>query len=55
MFHTQEMDNKHCSLGNGTYECGVCKCNEGRSGEICQCNIEEDSSETSINEANCKK
>ncbi|XP_054478597.1 integrin beta-1a [Anoplopoma fimbria] len=26
-----------CHLGNGTYECGACKCNEGRVGRKCEC------------------
>uniref|UniRef100_A0A8C5HA05 Integrin beta n=1 Tax=Gouania willdenowi TaxID=441366 RepID=A0A8C5HA05_GOUWI len=26
-----------CHFGNGTYECGACKCNEGRVGRLCEC------------------
>ncbi|XP_034027892.1 integrin beta-1-like isoform X1 [Thalassophryne amazonica] len=26
-----------CHFGNGTYECGACKCNEGRVGRRCEC------------------
>uniref|UniRef100_A0A7N8WWH7 Integrin beta n=1 Tax=Mastacembelus armatus TaxID=205130 RepID=A0A7N8WWH7_9TELE len=26
-----------CHFGNGTYECGACKCNEGRVGRQCEC------------------
>ncbi|XP_060950033.1 integrin beta-1a [Limanda limanda] len=26
-----------CHFGNGTYECGACKCNEGRVGRKCEC------------------
>ncbi|OWR50970.1 integrin beta pat-3-like [Danaus plexippus] len=32
----REENSKLCSE-NGTYQCGVCKCNENRSGDICQC------------------
>lgn len=30
-------NSKHCHNGNGTYECGACKCNEGRVGRQCEC------------------
>ncbi|XP_035802869.2 integrin beta-1-like [Amphiprion ocellaris] len=30
-----------CSHGNGTLECGVCRCNEGRVGVSCECDGEE--------------
>uniref|UniRef100_A0A672JDX4 Integrin beta n=1 Tax=Salarias fasciatus TaxID=181472 RepID=A0A672JDX4_SALFA len=26
-----------CHFGNGTYECGACKCNDGRVGRQCEC------------------
>ncbi|KAF3703391.1 Integrin beta-1 [Channa argus] len=29
--------NQFCHFGNGTYECGACKCNEGRVGRQCEC------------------
>uniref|UniRef100_A0A3B3WGC7 Integrin beta n=1 Tax=Poecilia mexicana TaxID=48701 RepID=A0A3B3WGC7_9TELE len=30
-----------CSNGNGTYECGVCQCHQGRLGSLCECSQEE--------------
>uniref|UniRef100_A0A668AGL6 Integrin beta n=1 Tax=Myripristis murdjan TaxID=586833 RepID=A0A668AGL6_9TELE len=30
-----------CHFGNGTYECGACKCNEGRVGRQCECSSNE--------------
>lgn len=30
-----------CSNGNGTYECGVCQCHQGRLGPRCECTLEE--------------
>ncbi|XP_033120878.1 integrin beta-1-like [Anneissia japonica] len=30
---------EQCSGGNGTNVCGVCKCNTGRYGEQCECNL----------------
>ncbi|XP_051984011.1 integrin beta-1b.1 [Xyrauchen texanus] len=30
-----------CSNGQGTLECGVCRCNEGRLGRICECSKDE--------------
>uniref|UniRef100_A0A8C6WJD7 Integrin beta n=1 Tax=Neogobius melanostomus TaxID=47308 RepID=A0A8C6WJD7_9GOBI len=30
-------NSKHCHFGNGTFECGACKCNEGRVGRQCEC------------------
>ncbi|XP_053605364.1 integrin beta pat-3-like isoform X2 [Plodia interpunctella] len=35
----QKNNSKECS-SNGSYQCGVCKCNEGRSGSSCQCSGE---------------
>ncbi|KAF6727973.1 Integrin beta-1 [Oryzias melastigma] len=32
-----EKDSPVCHFGNGTYECGACKCNEGRVGKWCEC------------------
>ncbi|XP_069562891.1 integrin beta-1-like isoform X1 [Brachyistius frenatus] len=34
-----------CSHGNGTLECGVCRCKEGRVGTFCECDDEEESGE----------
>ncbi|CAH0726453.1 unnamed protein product, partial [Brenthis ino] len=31
-----EQNSNKCSLG-GTYQCGVCKCNDDRHGDVCQC------------------
>ncbi|XP_053715176.1 integrin beta-1a [Synchiropus splendidus] len=30
-------DSEVCFFGNGTFECGACKCNEGRVGQLCEC------------------
>ncbi|KAM6900663.1 integrin beta-1a isoform 1-T1 [Xenentodon cancila] len=30
-----------CHFGNGTFECGACKCNEGRVGRQCECSSNE--------------
>nr|ABE66386.1 truncated integrin beta1 subunit-like protein 3 [Danio rerio] len=30
-----------CSGGQGTLECGVCRCNEGRLGRLCECSHDE--------------
>ncbi|KAM9827002.1 integrin beta-1a isoform 2-T2 [Neosynchiropus ocellatus] len=30
-------DSEVCFFGNGTFECGACKCNEGRVGRLCEC------------------
>ena len=50
--HWQALNNEKCSNGNGTYECGVCRCNAGRSGEFCQCDKD---SAASIDDSNCKR
>lgn len=39
-----------CSNGNGTYECGVCQCHQGRMGPRCECSQEDYSSS---DDANC--
>ncbi|XP_022609751.1 integrin beta-1 isoform X1 [Seriola dumerili] len=36
--HKEAVKNSElCHFGNGTYECGACKCNEGRVGRQCEC------------------
>lgn len=47
-------DAEMCSQGNGTYECGVCRCKKGRSGEICQCSGD-DESDSAVDESSCKR
>ncbi|KAF5886025.1 integrin beta-7-like [Clarias magur] len=37
----KEYNSKYCS-GNGTLECGVCRCNEGYLGKRCQCDSTSD-------------
>ncbi|KAM4705454.1 integrin beta-1 isoform 2-T2 [Rhinophrynus dorsalis] len=34
-----------CDNGNGTFECGACRCNEGRIGKECECRSDEVNSE----------
>ncbi|XP_064614127.1 integrin beta-PS-like [Liolophura sinensis] len=41
-----------CSGGNGTYACGVCKCNEGRRGRLCEC--EESQLDDNEQQGNCQ-
>lgn len=36
-----EANSSSCSGGNGTLECGVCRCNAGRLGSHCECSEEE--------------
>uniref|UniRef100_A0A1A8PST7 Integrin beta n=2 Tax=Nothobranchius pienaari TaxID=704102 RepID=A0A1A8PST7_9TELE len=38
-------DSPDCHFGNGTYECGACRCNEGRVGRNCECSSNEISTE----------
>ncbi|KAG8191111.1 hypothetical protein JTE90_010035 [Oedothorax gibbosus] len=33
----EEASSPKCSSGNGTFECGICTCNEGRYGKKCEC------------------
>ncbi|XP_076361128.1 integrin beta-PS-like [Tachypleus tridentatus] len=33
----EEKNSDKCTNGNGTYSCGMCVCNEGRSGKKCEC------------------
>uniref|UniRef100_A0A8P4KA38 Integrin beta n=1 Tax=Dicentrarchus labrax TaxID=13489 RepID=A0A8P4KA38_DICLA len=48
-----EPDSKKCFEGNGTFECGACKCNDGRIGRLCECSIDEVRTEDL--DANCRK
>uniref|UniRef100_A0A8D0GEG9 Integrin beta n=1 Tax=Sphenodon punctatus TaxID=8508 RepID=A0A8D0GEG9_SPHPU len=38
-------DSPLCHGGNGTYECGACRCNDGRIGRLCECSTDEVNSE----------
>ncbi|XP_063308689.1 integrin beta-1 isoform X2 [Pelobates fuscus] len=42
-----------CNNGNGTFECGACRCNDGRIGKECECSTEEVNSEDM--DAYCRK
>nr|QBF54091.1 integrin beta 1/meGFP fusion protein [Cloning vector PBQP-IntB1-EGFP2x] len=42
-----------CHEGNGTFECGACRCNEGRVGRHCECSTDEVNSEDM--DAYCRK
>uniref|UniRef100_A0A4W6FEA7 Integrin beta n=1 Tax=Lates calcarifer TaxID=8187 RepID=A0A4W6FEA7_LATCA len=46
----KEVDSPLCSNGNGTYECGVCQCHQGRLGPRCECSVEDYSP---TDDANC--
>ncbi|XP_049332763.1 integrin beta-1 [Astyanax mexicanus] len=41
-----------CHSGNGTLECGICRCNAGRIGRLCECSREEVRTEDL--DANCR-
>ncbi|XP_072524475.1 integrin beta-1-like [Salminus brasiliensis] len=41
-----------CHFGNGTLECGICRCNEGRIGRLCECSRDEVRTEDL--DANCR-
>lgn len=43
-------DSALCSMGNGTFECGVCQCHQGRLGPHCECSVEDYSPS---DDANC--
>ncbi|XP_075687137.1 integrin beta-5 [Rhinoderma darwinii] len=43
-----ESDRGKCS-GNGTYSCGMCDCDAGFLGALCECGEEDDSSDVSLN------
>ncbi|XP_027306336.1 integrin beta-1 isoform X1 [Anas acuta] len=40
-----EPNSPACHEGNGTFECGACRCNEGRIGRLCECSTDEVNSE----------
>ncbi|KAH9520115.1 Integrin beta-1 [Bulinus truncatus] len=42
-----EVNSNSCSDGNGTLKCGVCDCNENRSGPVCECATAEETSDQS--------
>ncbi|XP_077347210.1 integrin beta-1-A-like [Lithobates pipiens] len=46
-------DSPKCHFGNGTFECGACRCNEGRIGKECECSTQQVSSEDM--DAQCRK
>ncbi|KAK5598982.1 Integrin beta-1 [Crenichthys baileyi] len=46
-------NSKKCFESSGTFECGACKCNEGRIGQICECS--KDEVRTEDLDANCRK
>ncbi|XP_056277345.1 integrin beta-1-like isoform X2 [Pseudoliparis swirei] len=46
-------DSDVCHKGNGTLECGACKCNDGRIGRLCECS--KDEVRTEDLDANCRK
>ncbi|KAM8967513.1 integrin beta-1 isoform 2-T2 [Pelodytes ibericus] len=46
-------DSPNCNNGNGTFECGACRCNEGRIGKECECSTDEVNSEDM--DAYCRK
>ncbi|KAM5235739.1 integrin beta-1 isoform 1-T1 [Ctenodactylus gundi] len=46
-------DSPKCHDGNGTFECGACRCNDGRVGRHCECSTDEVNSEDM--DAYCRK
>uniref|UniRef100_A0A8C5I535 Integrin beta n=1 Tax=Gouania willdenowi TaxID=441366 RepID=A0A8C5I535_GOUWI len=48
-----EPNSEKCHEGNGTFECGACKCNDGRIGRLCECS--KDEVRTEDLDANCRK
>ncbi|XP_035510067.1 integrin beta-3a [Morone saxatilis] len=44
-----EANSSLCSKGNGTYECGVCTCHQGRLGPRCECSVEDYSPSDDVN------
>ncbi|XP_064410728.1 integrin beta-1-B isoform X3 [Latimeria chalumnae] len=52
--HNEGIPNSdECNYGNGTFECGACRCNEGRIGRLCECSTDEVNSEDM--DASCRK
>ncbi|XP_041830995.1 integrin beta-3a [Melanotaenia boesemani] len=47
---TSQTNSPFCSNGNGTYECGVCLCHQGRLGPQCECSLED---YTSSDDSSC--
>ncbi|XP_062386733.1 integrin beta-1-like isoform X2 [Sardina pilchardus] len=39
--HNKGVKNSPACAGRGTYECGICRCNEGRIGQKCECSTDE--------------
>uniref|UniRef100_A0A674NF98 Integrin beta n=1 Tax=Takifugu rubripes TaxID=31033 RepID=A0A674NF98_TAKRU len=48
-----EPQSSKCDNGNGIFQCGACKCNEGRIGRVCECS--KDDVHTEDLDANCRK
>ncbi|XP_036377349.1 integrin beta-1-like [Megalops cyprinoides] len=48
-----EKNSPICHNGNGTFECGACRCYEGRIGRQCECSTEEVNSDDL--DANCRR
>ncbi|XP_064201735.1 integrin beta-1-like isoform X1 [Anguilla rostrata] len=46
-------NSKFCNNGNGTFECGACRCNPGRIGRECECSTEDVNSDDL--DANCRR
>ncbi|KAK7163530.1 hypothetical protein R3I93_007552 [Phoxinus phoxinus] len=46
-------NSQSCHFGNGTLECGVCRCNNGRLGRLCECS--QDEVKTDDLDANCRR
>eukprot|EP00066_Takifugu_rubripes_P025781 XP_011615047.1 PREDICTED: integrin beta-1-like isoform X2 [Takifugu rubripes] len=47
-----EPQSSKCDNGNGIFQCGACKCNEGRIGRVCECS--KDDVHTEDLDANCR-
>ncbi|XP_005094323.1 integrin beta pat-3 [Aplysia californica] len=47
------LNSDKCFFGNGTLECGICNCNDGRYGRLCECDETQISSEEAMVE--CRK
>ncbi|XP_072566975.1 integrin beta-1-like [Paramormyrops kingsleyae] len=48
-----EPNSPRCHGGNGTFECGACRCNEGRIGQLCECSTDE--VDTKDMDVNCRR